>query len=235
MRGVWVFITLLGLVAVPGCGREGYEKRQAKTLNQLEYTRRLQKNLMEAPNEKKFTDLAIYIRPPKEQALAKTGQLPVGEGQFDLDASFNDKTESVLHVLARVKRPKKPPTKGEAPPPPPAARGEFVADVLGVLTSVFGSPEGLQTPKFSEESKKGNRFRRLIFTADNKEVKVYTYKLDNSEVALIFVYDPALRGALSSKIDLCLESFATGAKATRLYNGGDAAEEDAEAGAPVPL
>ena len=128
-----------------------------------------------------------------------------------------------------MKLPKKAADQGGPAAPAAAPRGEFVADVLGVLSSVFGSPEALQTPKFSEESKKGNRFKRLIFTANDKEVKVYTYKQDNHEVALIFVYDPKLKGAISSKIDLCLESFATGPKATRLYSGG-AAEEEADTG-----
>jgi len=228
-------MALLVTAAVSGCGRQSYEARLTKTLEQLEYARRLNKNLMPPPNEKKFQDLGIYIRTPKDQALAKTAQLPVAEGQFDLEASFNDpKADSVLHVLARVKMPKKAAAKGAPPPPPPPQRGEFVGDVLGVLSSVFGSPEGLQTPKFSDEVKRGNRFRRLIFNANDKEVKVYTYKEANTEVALIFVYAPSLRGSLSSKIDLCLESFATGAKANRLYTGG-APEEEADGTPPVPL
>jgi hypothetical protein len=231
MRRVWVVIATAALVAVVGCGRKSYEERLGKTLEKLEYDRRLKKNLMDPPSEKKFMDLAIYLRAPKEEALAKAGQLPVSEGQFELDASFNDKTDANLHVLARVKMPKKAPAKGAPPVAALPPRGEFVADVLGVLSNLFGSPEGLQTPKFSDESKKGNRFRRLIFAAGDKEVKLYTYKQDNHEVALIFVYDPKLKGLLATKIDLCLESFATGAKATRLYSGG-AAEEDAEGGAP---
>ena len=236
MRRVWVamVVALLVTAAVSGCGRKSYEERLSKTLEQLEYTRRLNKNLMPPPGEKKFQDLGIYLRTPKDQALAKAAQLPVGEGQFDLDASFNDpKADSVLHVLARVKMPKKAAAKGAPPPPPPPQRGEFVGDVLGVLASVFGSPDGLVTPKFSDEVKKGNRFRRLIFAANEKEVKVYTYKEANTEVALIFVYAPSLRGTLSSKIDLCLESFATGARATRLFSGGTP-EED-ESAPPVPL
>ena len=187
---------------------------------------------MDPPGDKKFLDLAIYIRPPKEEVLAKTGSLPVTEGQFDLDASFVDKTDSTLHLLARVKMPKKAPAKGAPPPPAPAQRGEFVSDVLGVLASIAG-PEGLPTPKFVDESKRGNRFRRLIFSANDKEVKVYTYKEGNHEVALIFVYGAASRNTLASKIDLCLESFATGAKAARLYSNGGQAEEETETSAPL--
>jgi hypothetical protein len=235
MRRVWLVIASAVLVTVIGCGRENYEKRMQTTLLKLEKDRRIKKNLMEPPTEKKFQELTIYVRAPKDMALAKTGQLLVSEGQFDLDGSFNDsKADANLHVLARVKLPKKAAAKGAPPAPPPPQRGSFEADVLGVLANVFGSPEGLQTPKFVEESKGGNLFKRLIFNANDKEVKLYIAKQGNHEVALIFVYDPKLKGPLSSKIDLCLESFATGAKAGRLYTGG-AAEDEAESGSPGPI
>jgi hypothetical protein len=130
--------------------------------------------------------------------------------------------------------PKKAAAKGAPPAPPPPQRGAFDSDVLGVLATVFGSPEGLQTPKLSEEVKKGNRFKRLIFAANDKEVKLYIYKEGNHEVALIFVYDPKLRNTLASKIDLCLESFATGKKANDLYSGGGA-DEEAESGPVGPV
>ena len=235
MRRVWVVIASAALVLGVGCGRKSYEERLGKTLEKLDYDRRLKKNLMEPPTEKKFIDNAIYVRAPKEEGLAKTGQLPVGEGQFDLDASFNDKTESTLHVLARVKKAKKAQTKGAPPVAAPPPRGEFVGEVLGILSSVFGSPEVLQTPKFSDESRRGgNRFKRLIFTAGDKEVKLYTYKQGNHEVALVFVYDAKIKGPISSKIEYCLDSFATADKAVRLYSGG-AADEEADSGPAVPL
>ena len=236
MRRAWVILLLASTVVASGClGRKSYEERLEKTLAKLEYERRLKKNLMDPPAEKKFQELAIYVRAPKEEALAKTGQLPVGEGQFDLDASFNDKTDSTMHMLARVKLPKKAPAKGAPPVAAPPARGEFVGEVLGVLSNVFGSPEALQAAKPVEENKKGNRFKRVMFASpDGKEVKVYTIKEGIHEVALIFVYDPKLKGLMAGKIDLCLESFAIGPKATRLYSNGGA-DEEADTSAPAPL
>jgi len=228
LRRAWLVIVSTALVMAVGCGRENYEKRLAKTLERLEYERRVKKNLMAGATDKKFVDHSIWVQAPKDEALAKTGQLPVAEGQFDLDASFNDKDAAALHVFARVKLPKKPATKGAPPAPPPTARGEFSRDVLGVLASVFGSAEGLENPKFVEESKRGNRFKRLIFAANDKEVKVYTYKQDNHEVALVFVYDPKLRGTLATKVDLCLETFRAGLKATQIFNGN--VEEDSDGG-----
>ncbi len=123
--------------------------------------------------------------------------------------------------------PKKPPTKGAAPVATPPPRAEFVGEVLRVLSDVFGSPEALQTPKFSDESrpKSGTHFKRLIFSANDKEVKLYIYKQGNHEVALIFVYDPKLKGPMSAKIEYCLDSFATGQKATLLYSGGSVEDE----------
>ena len=226
------------VVPLIGCaGRANYEKRMEATLNLLRYTRRLNQNLMPAPSDKKFLDAAIYVRPPKEEAEAKTVQLPVPEGQFDLESSFVDKSESALHLLARVKKPKKAPAKGAAPPPAPAVpRADFIGDVIGVLTQVFGPSDLLQASKFKDETKGSiegapkNLFKRLIFPAGKKEVAVYIYKQDIYEVALIFVYDVAVRQTISSKLELCLGSFAVGPKATRQYNGGSVVETPEEAG-----
>jgi hypothetical protein len=238
MRRVWVVIASAALVAAVGCGQKSYERRLADTLAKLEYDRRLKKNLMEAPTDKKFQELTIYIRPPREQAQAKTGQLPITEGQFDLDASFNDSKDnsSSLHVLARVKMPKKPPAKGQPIPPPAPPRGEFVGEVLGVLSTAFNAPEALASPKLSdkESEKYHNRFKRLIFNAGDKEVALYTSKQGAHEVALVYVYDTKIKGPISSKIELSLDSFAIGEKAGRLYSGGEA-DEEVDSGPPVPL
>jgi hypothetical protein len=239
MRRVWVVIASAVLVAGVGCGKKSYEERLVKTLEKMDYDRRLKKNLMAAPKEeKKFTELSIYVRAPKEEALTKAGQLPVTEGQFDLDASFVDSKEAnaTLHVLARVKMPKKPPAKGAAPVAAPPARAEFVPEVLRVLSDVFGSPEALQTPKFADETrpKSGNKFKRLIFPGNDKEVKLYTYKQGNHEVALIFVYDPKIKNQIAAKIEYSLDSFATGEKATLLYSGGTV-EEVGDTGPAGPM
>ena len=235
MRRWCLLLLASSLVFASACGRESYTKRLDFTLTRMKRNQRIERNLNPAPKgDKKFTDLSIYVRPPKDELPTKTGQLPVAEGQFDLDASFVDKAGPTLHTLARVKLPKKAPTKGAPPPPPPAARGDFARDVLAILASEFNSPEGLTNPKFVDENKLGNRFKRLVVLANEKEVKLYTFKQDNYDVALIFVYDPKLRGALSPKIDLCLETFATGPKATRNYNGNEPDDED-ESSAVVPM
>jgi len=235
MRRWCLLVVSSSLVITVGCGQESYTKRLDATLARLERERRIAKNLMPAPTDKKFQELSIYLRAPKDEAQTKTGQLPVGEGQFDLDASFVDKADAKLHVLARVKLPKKPQAKGVPPAPAPVARGDFPRDVLAILTGEFGSVEGLTTPKFVDENKRGNRFKRLVVTANEKEVKLYTFKQDNYDVALVFVYDPKLRGVLSTKIDLSLETFATGPKAARNYSGSEPEEEDASGGVAVPL
>lgn len=237
MRRWCLLVSISSLIFGVGCfGQKSYTDRLDHTLSKLERERRITKNLMPAPDDKKFKDLAVYIRPPKEEVMAKTGQLPAGEA-FELDASFLDKTDAALHLLARVKLPKKTPTKGAAPTPTPAPRGDFTRDVLNVLASVYGSVDGLTTPKFVDEKKGNNRFKRLVVTANDKEVRLYTYKKDNHDVALVFVYDPKLKGLLSTKIDLCLETFAVGAKATQILNGGQDEDEDPSGGggAPVPM
>ncbi len=234
MRRVCLVILSASLVATLGCGRENYEKRQAKTMEKIRYDRRVGKNLMPAASEKKFTDLAIFLRPPKDEAPAKAGTLTVAEGQFDLEPSFIDKDGTTLQVLGRVKQPKKPPTKGAAPAPALPPRGEFNAEVIATLATTFGATDALAVTKLKDETKRGNRFKRLLFNANEKDIELYTIKQDNHEVALIFVYDPKLKATLSSKIQLCLETLAVGPKASRNFNGG-ASEEEADAGAPIPL
>ena len=64
-------------------------------------------------------------------------------------------------------------------------------------------------------------------------MKLYIYKQGNHEVALIFAYDPKQKGPISSKIEYCLDTFATGDKANRLYSGG--ADEESEGTAPGPV
>ena len=228
-------LVLSSTMLLAGCfGRDSYEKRMEHRLEEIRYKRRLDSNLMARPNDKKFEDLAIHVRPPKDEDLTRTSQLPVPEGQYELDASFVDKAGPALHLLARVKLPKKAPAKGAPAPPPPTQRGEFTRDVLAILTGFYPQVEGLMTPKFVDESKKGNRFKRLVTTVNDKgvdkELKLYTYKDGNYEAALIFVYDSKQRGTLGPKIDLCLETFATGPRATRIFGGGQADDEDAAGG-----
>lgn len=234
MRRVCVMAVSVSLVVALGCGGKHYEARMERTLQNMETGRRIKKNLMDPPGDKKFAELSIYIRPPKEEAQAPAGQLPAAEGQFDLNASFVEGAGAALHVLARVKMPRKPPTKGAPPPPPPPPRGAFDADVLGVLAAAFNSPEALQSPKFRAETRKdGNSFRRLNFAANDKEVNLYIYKHENHDVALVFVYDPKVKNALSTKIELCLDTFATGPAAARQYAG--AAPEEAVSTPAAPL
>jgi hypothetical protein len=236
MRRVWLTMASVLLVAVVGCGRENYKTRQSTTLVKMKYDKSLKDNLNDAPTEKKWSDLAIYLRPPKNETLAKVGQLPVGEGQFDLDASFLDKTDSSLHILARVKKPKKPATKGPATVATPAApKGPFDGDVMTALSSsVYGPTEAIVTPKFVEEVERGNRFKRLIYSSGENEVRLYLYKQDNYDVALIFVYNVKIKTAMNAKIRLTLGSFAIGPRATHLIQGGKA-DDETEGGPAGPL
>lgn len=225
---LWVGVAPVLILAV-GCGSENYNKRLEQTIAQMKRDRRLSKNLEQAPSgEKRFTDLAIYVRSPKGETLNKAGALPVPEGQYDLDATFADKgADAALHLLARVKLPKKPPAKGQPAPAAPAPRGDFTRDVLDILNSQFGPVDSFTAPKFAREQKGENQYQRLITLANNKEVALYTYKKDNTEAALVYVYDPKLKGTLRDKIDDSLTTFASGPKASRTYSGADPDEEAA--------
>lgn len=227
-------------VAGLGCGRASYDGRMSRTIAGMVYRKRLDDNLMPAPAEGKFNELAIYVRPPKAEALNKVfalGVLP--PGLFDLDASFLDPAGHSLHVLARVKRPKKPAAKGApaAPVEEQATRGEFNADVLSLLTNLYGDSEELQAARLKDETRKLNKYRRLAFATTLNNVpttlQLYLSKQDAHEVALIFAFASADQAKLSSKLGLCLESFAVGARATRNLSGS-IEEEDPAGGESGP-
>lgn len=232
MRRVIATLLSASFIIICGCGKGSYDKRIDITLDNLKYQSELNKKLAVAPaaTDGKFHDLAIYLRPPKGEAYVKTFFL--GEptpGLFDLTESFTDKaTGHSLHTIARVKQPKKTPTKGQPAPTeePVVARGEFGSDVLAFLQQVYGSAEEIQPAKLKSESKKGNAFKKLSFVtvgANNASttVQVFIMKKDAHDVALVFVMPTADLAKQLRTIDLCLESFAVGAKAKTAYSGGE--------------
>jgi hypothetical protein len=135
-----------------------------------------------------------------------------------------------LHILARVKRPKNPSAKKKAEP---ANRGDFNADVLALINAAYSPPTPLTLDKFKETKKKNNVFRYHAFAVGGKNVQVYLNggKTDPYEVALIFEYPSTEHSNLYSKVELCLESYATGQMARRSFSGTIGPETPAEAGA----
>ena len=206
-RSLAVLISGAMLLAF-GCSNR-YDIRLNKTLEEMKYTKRLNDNLQDAPKDGLLKELNIYVRAPKPLVEAKEfGLGAASAGLFDVEKTFFQGEKTFLHVVARVKLPKKPAAKGAAPEAAPPARAPFNEDLLGLLRGVYGEEEGLA--KFKDDPHRTNPFKRSIVTANGKTVEVYTYKLDIYDVALIFQYDPADKGAMASKIALCLESFATG-------------------------
>lgn len=218
-----------------GCGGKSYENRLNLTLEEMRYRKRLDDKLQPAPSKGKFTDLMIFVRPPKALEGPDTQfTLTVLEaGKFDLAESFHETGKQNFYALARVKRPKDPSKKKAAVVETP--RGEFNADVLAMLASVYGVE--LDPAKLKEESKKNNKFKHLKFEANGKNIHAYLYgaKTGQYEVALIFEFPTTEQAAMDTKIDLCLESFAVGEKARRYFSGSvseDESGEGAAAGAP---
>src|SRR5262249_27954169 len=136
---------------------------------------------------------------------------------------------NLMHVLARAKPPSAP---GKKAAPPPANRLEFNPDVLGLLGNFYNIE--LDSAKAKEEKKRNNTFMHLSFEANGNNVPVCLCapKANPAEVALIFEYPKSDQAALASKIDLCLESFATGERARRAFSGGDEGPGTPEGGAP---
>jgi hypothetical protein len=220
-----------GLVLAIGCGAQDYEYRLGKTLEQMQYQKRLNDNLNDASTKGKLQQLDIFVRPPKNMTgPTQTFQLAVVEqGKFDVESSFIEPEKQSLHVLARVKRPKTPAKKG-APAAEPPPREPFDTEVIDLVKNVYGAELGSQN--FKEEKKANNSFKFAKLDLNAKIVQIYLYgsEKDTYQVALIFEYPTAEQNSVSPKISLCLESFAVGERAKRAFAGGEMEEEGGEPG-----
>jgi len=224
MKRVLAIQASLGLFLVIGCAQD-YDSRLKNTIDNRIYQRRLDNNLEAAPKKTNLETSKIHVRPPKGlQGPTQTFGLAVVEpGKFDIeDTFFDQQRQASLHVLARLNLPKAP-TKKAGNPVESAPRGEFTADVLDLLKNVYGTD--FDPAKLKSESKshgrRTNTFRTMTLDLTAKEVKVYLLddKSSPEKVALIFDYPKEQRENLSSKINLCLESFAVGEEARRAYSG----------------
>jgi len=224
MKRALATLASLSLFLVIGCGRD-YDYRLNNTIDNKRYQKRLNDNLETPPSKTNLQTSNIYVRPPKGlKGPTQTFGLAVVEpGKFDIEDSFIDQQkQGGLHLLARVDLPKAP-NKKAANPAASAPRGDFTADVLDFLKNVYGTD--FDTSKLKTETKshggKSNSFKTMTLDLKAKQVKVYLFgeKSSPEKVALIFDYPKEERDSLSSKINLCLESFAVGEEAHRAYSG----------------
>src|SRR5262249_46719986 len=100
----------------------------------------------------------------------------------------------------------------------------------------YGPAEKLTLDKFKETKKRNNTYRNYPFAVGGKTVQVYLFgaKTEPYEVALIFEFPSTEQSNLSSKIGLCLESFAVGTRADRSFSGGTGDESAAPGGTAPP-
>jgi hypothetical protein len=215
MKRVLATLASLGFLLVIGCA-QNYDLRLSNTIESRLYQRRLNNNLEKAPEKSNLASSKVYVRPPKGlQGPIQTFGLPVLEaGKFDIEDTFIDQQKQAsLHVVARDNRPKAQPKKG-APPAQTAPRGDFTADVLDLLKNSYGTDfeASRLKPESKEHGRKRNTFKAMTVDLTAKEIKVYLFddKSNPEKVALIFDYPKEERVSLSSKINLCLESFAVG-------------------------
>ncbi len=189
-----------------GCGGKSYENRLNLTLEEMRYRKRLDDKLQPAPSKGKFTDLMIFVRPPKALEGPDTQfTLTVLEaGKFDLAESFHETGKQNFYVLA------------------------MLASVYGVeLDPAKLKEESKKNNKFKHLKFEAN--------GKNIHAYLYGAKTGQYEVALIFEFPTTEQAAMDTKIDLCLESFAVGEKARRYFSGSvseDESGEGAAAGAP---
>jgi hypothetical protein len=242
MNRAFAILASACLILAIGC--TDYETRLAKTLEDMKYKRRLDTNLLPPATKGKLEELQIFVRPPMNlkgptQTFAWTVIEP---GRFDLENSFIDqeKQES-LHMLVRVKKPKGPASnKKGAVAKEEVPRGDFPADVIELVKSVYGVE--LERAKFKpdvkEHDNKKNAFSATTLDLAAKEVQIFLYGDKNAprEVALIFDYPKESKKTIDVKIRLCLEAFAVGEAARHAFNAGDEGEGGEEgSGEPGPI
>ena len=217
-------------VLAVGCGTQSYEKRLEKTIENMNYQKRLNANLTDAPAKGKLEELQIYVRPPKNMTgPTPTFQLAAPEPEkFDLESTFDEPQKQSLHLLARVKRPKTQTNNPSTPAAETALHGDFNTEVMDLLKSAYGVE--LDAGQFKEDTRRENMFRSKTIELNEKTIQIYLYggKDSSHEVALIFEYPKTERNAVDPKIAPCLESFAVGERARRAFAGGDVEEEESE-------
>jgi hypothetical protein len=243
MRRACVILASACLLLVVGC--RDYDFRLGKTLEEMKYQQRLEKNLEKAPTKGSLQGELIYVRPPKGlSGPTKAFTLTVVEpGKFDLENSFIDEgKQASLHLLARHKKPKAPPKKG-APPVAAAARGDFTNEVIELVKAAYGV-EDLTPTKFKAVVKRHegreNSYKEAKLDLNTKEVLIYLYGDKNGpyNIALIFEYPKTEVNSLSPKIGLSLEAFAVGEAAGKAFSGGGeegTGEEGTDSGQAVPI
>jgi hypothetical protein len=234
MKRILGLLASVSLFLVVGCARD-YDIRLDKTLANLRYQKRLDSNLEKPPEAKSnLVGANVYVRPPLglKGPTKEIGLQGVDAEKFDITTSFISDS-ATLHLLVRVDKPKAAPKKkGAETTPPPPTRGDFTADVLDTIKNAYGAD--IASSKLKSESKghegRTNNFKTLSLDLTAKEIKAYIMGEKNSpaQVALIFEYPKDQLTKLSSKIDLCLESFRVGESARRLYAGQE--EEGGEGG-----
>jgi hypothetical protein len=238
-RAAAVVVSLILILAV-GC--RDYDYRLQETYEDMKYRKRLNDNLSDAPAKGLLQQELIFVRPPvgltgPTQTFNLTAVEP---GKFDVENSFIDQAKSVsLHILARHKKPKGPPSKKTPAPAEPVARGDFTSDVLDVVKNAYATDLPAATLKNETKVHKGreNKFKFAKLDLATKEVQLYVYgaKNDAYEVALIFEYPKTEVNNISPKIGLCLECFAIGEAARRAFSGSSDFEGVSEEGQAPPI
>ena len=227
-----------------GCGHASYEARLEATEGRIKDEITLNQ-VLAGHAEGPFVEQNVFLRPPQGLAVApQFVPIPLVEGAFDIQTSFVPPGSGEqlatgpfqLHVLARRQA-----EEGQAEPSP-VPRGDFKADVLSVLASVYGAEVAeAPTEQVSKtrwprsDPARSSTFDRIKMTDRNQHlVHVYFTHEESGDavydVALIWEFpggEPPTSNA--NPVDLTLGTFAVGQRASRAFSGrpeGPGADSD---------
>ena len=220
-----------------GCGHASYEARLEATQGRIKDEMTIDQ-VLSGHAEGAFVEQNVFLRPPQGLAVAPQFlPIPLVEGAFDIQASFVPPGSGEqlatgpfqLHVLAR--RQAEAGAEGQ-PEPSPVPRGDFKADVLSVLASVYGAEVAeAPTEQVSKtrwprsDPARSSSFDRIKMTDRNQHlVHVYFTHEESGDavydVALIWEFpggEPPTSNA--NPVDLTLGTLAVGQRASRAFSG----------------
>lgn len=239
-----LLVTLLTtciMLSLVGC-EKSYRERVEFTLKRMQYLQRLDQFLQSFAGDD-FQQTGIYLRPPKPLTRSTQPGLRVDPEQYDLVATFMDVSGTPtkgaepqaptpvlrLHVLARAKKAKAEPTKGEEAPVP-IERGDFQESVAFALADNLGGFDpatALESGLIKPDRKGPNEYKRIDFEAANGDsIHAYLFKMDDYEIALVWDIPKEIERSApaSTGRDLSLETLSVGQRAVLAFQGIDPEE-----------
>ncbi len=221
-------ILILATLILTGCS-QSYETRMDRTIQNIKYNDRLDRNLKPPAQSAGLADNNIYLRPPQPMDLQSGFGLPgFPIDQFEAAAQYQAENAN-LYVLARYDAATR---AAEQEQGAMIERGDFRESILSYLRNAYGNANvdveiaasSLERVDYrSEIYNKSITYDQLVFLVSGFEIEIYIHEPSDKpdyHVALIFAMPEIDRPDYAEKIRLCLQELAVGSDAQQKFRGG---------------